>query len=289
MPPILIDSRDFLKLGFIAVLLVTVIFAAGYLLGHQRAASFYQAGSELHALSLPQPIVTTEKINGRQLSAVIVAGENIDVDRPESIKNTQNKSADSLLSAVVSDPSLDADGVPETVAVQTTTQVVKVADNTAPSSQSESQIVSAFTSDELGKIKYSIQVGMFGRLLNAEKKMQRLQAQQYSAYVSDFTNKNNEVRYNVRFGYFMDKKTAITALKKFKISQQSDGYLVNFSAENIVKVADAIDAVDETVLPAKSKQGIRPQLVPAMTDENKISRVDVINQFSVTAQLVTVY
>ena len=43
----------------------------------------------------------------------------------------------------------------------------------------------------------------------------------------------------MRFGYFVDKKSALKALEKYKSSKKGDGYLVNFSAENIIDAADA--------------------------------------------------
>ncbi len=76
-------------------------------------------------------------------------------------------------------------------------------------------VVASLTSAELNSIKYSIQVGTYGRLVNAENMMRMLRAQHIDAYVSDDTNKKNEIRYNVRFGYFVDKKSAKIALKNY--------------------------------------------------------------------------
>ena len=129
------------------------------------------------------------------------------------------------------------------------------------------------------KIKFSIQVGVYGRLINAQNAQAKLQAQHLAAYVSDSANKKNKFRYNVRFGYFVDKKSALTALNEYKNIQKGDGYLVNYSAKNIIKPADAdniepmdnestsvtgsVDVIQDKVLPSDNTRApdvlTRPQ------------------------------
>ena len=81
-------------------------------------------------------------------------------------------------------------------------------------------------------IKYSIQVGVFGNIFNAQTMQKDLQ--QLDAYITEDFYKNNKVRYNVRLGYFMDKKSAIAALHDYRNNQNGDGYLVTFSSRNIL-------------------------------------------------------
>jgi cell division septation protein DedD len=109
---------------------------------------------------------------------------------------------------------------------------------------------------KLGKIKYSVQVGVYGRLYNARNTVKTLKAQQFDAYISDYRNKKNEIRYNVRFGYFTDRKYARQRLKKFKDDQVGDGYLVRFSAENIVSDVDTVASVQTTVLQTEEKKPV---------------------------------
>ena len=121
---------------------------------------------------------------------------------------------------------------------------------------------------------------MYGRLANAENMMKRLQAQRYEAYVSDYTNKKNEVRYNVRFGYFVDKKSAIAGLNKFKEEQKGDGYLVNFSADNIVNVARATDIAPVVDVPVqknknKNEKVSAPVITPGDSTTDKVSRTEL--------------
>lgn len=126
--------------------------------------------------------------------------------------------------------------------------------------------------DELKKVKYSIQVGVYGRLINAQKMTGMLQVQDLDAYVSDYVNKKNKVRYNVRFGYFVDKKMAMTALKEYRNIQKGDGYLVNFSDENIINFAAAGDSehIDK-----------ESTSVTGSIDQDKVSQVDIIKTSNV--------
>ena len=149
-------------------------------------------------------------------------------------------------------------------------------------------VVASLTSAELNNIKYSIQVGIYGRLINAENMMRLLRAQNLNAYVSDYVNKKNENRYNVRFGYFMDKKSALSALTKYKNKQKGDGYLVNFSVENITRLAEAKNLKHETAT-EKTKKNSSPETKPSevMSTESaqdKISQVGAAKAANVLAK-----
>ena len=128
--------------------------------------------------------------------------------------------------------------------------------------------------DELKKIKYSIQVGMYGQQVNAENMVIKLQAQQFDAYVSEYLNKKNEVLYNVRVGYFVDKKTAVTALQEYKNKQNSDGYLVKFSPSSIVRITD-VDAITTTNAIKKSDNNSPPAVISSEIALEKISQIEM--------------
>lgn len=273
MAPLLIDSRDLLKLGSILVLVIVMVFAGGFFMGHQRAAAFYQAGSEMQSLSLPEKTLLAENVLESQRPEVIVAGEYIDVDQPETVALANEASQNSMSDLVSKKPASKLQSVPLASSAKENRQV-----NEKAVSRTEAFVVNSFTSGDLSKIKYSVQVGMYGRLLNAENMMKMLQAQQYDAYVSDYTNKKNEIRYNVRFGYFADKKSALARLKKFKADQQGDGYLVKFSATNIVNVADVVNiesAGDMSVQKNKVDKVRVPTITPLEAVEDKISQTDL--------------
>lgn len=273
MAPLLIDSRDLLKLGSILVLVIVMVFAGGFFMGHQRAAAFYQAGSEMQSLSLPEKTLLAENVLESLRPEVIVAGEYIDVDQPETVALANEASQNSMSDLVSKKPASKLQSVPLASSAKENRQV-----NEKAVSRTEAFVVNSFTSGDLSKIKYSVQVGMYGRLLNAENMMKMLQAQQYDAYVSDYTNKKNEIRYNVRFGYFADKKSALARLKKFKADQQGDGYLVKFSATNIVNVADVVNiesAGDMSVQKNKVDKVRVPTITPLEAVEDKISQTDL--------------
>lgn len=327
MAPLLIDSRDLLKLGLITVLVTILVFGGGFLLGHQRAATFYQAGSDIQSLALPEQVMAVENNVDSQVPSIIEAGEEIDVDQPETLilsdNGSKNTLSDSLKAtapvAVSSSDNKEISALQKSVTAETvnveqqadrskdnltaetqtpelqSTDSVSNADDNARAvkkgvSPTDASIVTTFTMDELSKIKYSVQVGVYGRLINAENMMNMLQAQQYEAYVTDYTNKKNEIRYNVRFGYFADKKTALATLSKFKADKKGDGYLVRFSAKNIVKIAGAVDierAVDVPTHGEEAGKGSTPLVVPSDITQDKISRADVLSDMLATAGLTT--
>ena len=268
MAPLLIDSRDLLKLGFIAVLGTTMVFAGGFFMGHQRAAAFYQAGSDIQPLPLPEQVAVTENIADSQLPLMVEAGEDMDVDQPEIMADSAEPSASARAKSYA----------------MVKAAVLQKAEQNETKQVSEKN-ATVFTSDNLDKIKYSVQVGMYGLLVNAENMVSKLKSQHYDAYVSDYTNKNNKTRYNVRFGYFTDKKSAIAMLKKFKTEQSGDGYLVKFSTDNIVNVAGAAEIKQMADVPEaedKADKTSAPIVVPSDVVQ-EISQADVLTNTLVTA------
>ena len=308
MAPLLIDSRDVLKLGLISVLVTVLTFAGGFLFGHQRATIFYQAGTELKSLSLPEKDVATDDTVNSRVPSVIEAGEEIDVDQPETItlvnsgKNdlapeyaasaavTNYPTAESLSALpekvvdgkkdVVLQPESNRENLPATENIAQP-QIPEIDTDIGIEAVNDEDVgtVATFTSDDLSKIKYSIQAGVYGRLINAENMVKMLQMQKYDAYVTDYRNKKNETRYNVRFGYFSDKKSAIAALGKFKHSKKGDGYLVRFSSENIVNIAGVDEIEQATEAPVKDAEmdkDLMPVTTPPGLMQDKVSQADVI-------------
>ena len=73
--------------------------------------------------------------------------------------------------------------------------------------------------------RYTIQVGVFADSENAMRKKSELESQKLSAYIDEYTNKRDELRFNVRFGYFKDKSSAVTALSIFQQNASGSGYV----------------------------------------------------------------
>jgi len=300
MPPILIDNRGLKKLGFIAVLFTLFTFAGGFLLGYQQATVFSAAGSESESLPLPINNVSVDSDIEQQAAETVDAGEKIDVDQSEvpmlaidqtkvikkadtEIKEQGFKQKKLTTQVAISSVEKKSAAVIESINASNLskyeTQVVKsgpaidktsgiVAPIKVNNQATQTKAAALITADEANKIKYSIQVGIYGRLINAQNMKTKLQAKNLDAYVSDSVNKKNKFRYNVRFGYFVDKKSAITALGDYKKAQKGDGYLVNFSAENIINsaaaddvkhidnkstsVSGAIDVIQDKISPAET-------------------------------------
>jgi cell division septation protein DedD len=74
---------------------------------------------------------------------------------------------------------------------------------------------------------YSIQVGIFGLLENAERKLEELMAVDLSAYLVEYMNKQSKMRYKVCFGYFADRKSAMNALVIFEKELAGSGYVIS--------------------------------------------------------------
>jgi len=321
MAPILIDTRDLIKLGIISVLTMVIVFAAGFFGGYQQATGFYAADSVVETLILPVQTVFPESDVDPQLPDVIVAGAEIDVDQPqvESTASTKNSAVEAKTSTssnkekankanqtAASNKQASKKAVPlEAVSIKPVGKptnklssdnknstnknnqssikeklAAKSFQNEAAKSAATKQpdliVVASLSSAELNRIKYSIQVGMYKRLINAENMMRMLQAQHLNAYVSDYISKKNENRYNVRFGYFVDKKSAITALKNYRNTQKGDGYLVNFSVENITKLADAMD-LKQSPATEKTEKKSSPATAPLETTGDAVSQAGVVS------------
>ncbi len=246
MAPILIDGRDLVKLGFISMLVSLLVFVTGFFSGYQQATTFLSAGSETESLLLPEKVAAAVSEIEPQRPEIIVAGANLDVDQPEEIteavatpEKVEVVNNVQILQKAINNETVSAEIKPALENRKTQTGMAVLEE---VNTDKKLLVIAELSSDELEKIKYSIQVGMYGRLVNAENMMKLLRERQWDAYVSDFSNNKNEVRYNVRFGYYMDKKSAIAALKDYKKTQNGDGYLVKFSVESITDLARAGDA-----------------------------------------------
>lgn len=73
--------------------------------------------------------------------------------------------------------------------------------------------------------RYTIQVGVFADAENALRNKSELESQKLSAYINEYTNKHDALRFNVRFGYFKDKSSALAALTSFEQSLSGSGYV----------------------------------------------------------------
>ena len=261
MAPTLIDTRGWIKFGFIALLFAAIIFSSGFLLGYQDARTYYQANSEPFSLSLPKKTVAPDDSIEPVIPNVISAGEEIDVDKAGTI--TILSTAD--VTATGNSSKLQELQVEKSNFI-TELNSPRLAMDKGHNLEIPNGV--DFTPENADKIKYSIQVGMYGRLSNAEKMAARLITENFDAYVSEYINDQNEIRYNVRLGYFVDKKSARATLKHFRSKQSSEAYVVNFSIETMVFVAEVEEETTETKLSSDSLS-ISSEIYSANQEPNK--------------------
>ena len=273
MAPILIDNRDLLKLGFVSVLTIVLAFAGGVMFGYQQATMGYdhEINSMAESSSLPEQKAISD-IDIKQAPDIVNTVKKTDIDQIEPAK----KSTDAKKSVAVI--SIKTEEKPNTVvkvnAVKEKAEKEKAsAVNVTKDKKTATLPATSAVASDNNKIKYSIQVAVYGRLNNAENMMKKLQAQNLDAYVSDYLNKKNKLRFNVRFGYFKDKKTALKALSDYIDIQKGDGYLVNYSADNIVDIAQQT-SVDEE--PEKKPEKIKQpdDIVPADIKPTSVTTTD---------------
>ena len=75
--------------------------------------------------------------------------------------------------------------------------------------------------------RYTIQVGMYADMGNAERRVSELEEQQLSAYIDTYTNKQDKERFNVRFGYFNSMSSARKALAVYEKQFSGSGYIAS--------------------------------------------------------------
>jgi len=245
MTPVLIDTRSWLKFSFIAVFFAATIFAGGFFLGYQDATAHYQTDSKTVPLALPEEVAVANGSAEFVESERVDKGEDIDVDQADIALTTVDASANVYVEKSKNNKSSevkDAESDEITFTLQESAPIVSAEDVILNSPKGTS-----FALENRDDIKYSIQAGVYGRLSNAENAMEQLKADKFDAYVSEYTNKNHEIRYNVRLGYFVDKKSALPTLYRFRKEKNSEAYLVKFSADAVVdfiyeeSVAGAVD------------------------------------------------
>jgi hypothetical protein len=226
MKPILIDIRVVKKLGFLAALITVFAFAGGYLFGYQQAKVFYTTGDESGSLFSSINSISTDSDIEPQAPEIVDAGENKNADDPDNI--TPSVTPDEVVTKA------DAEITEENTKQDTAATLV------ATASPADNKPTTQITTDRPKKIKFSIQVGIYGSLKNAQKMKRKLQAKNLDAYISSFKNKDNKLRFNVRFGYFENLKFANIALDDYRNIKKGNGYVVNFSDKNIIH-SDADD------------------------------------------------
>lgn len=311
MAPVLLDNRGLLKLGFVFFLSLVFVFGAGFMSGFYQASSVYEADNETAALELPEPVNTSDQALEQQIPNETSAGVDIDVDRPEleassvavapshamlssgtgmaetsetmasADKSLENVATDTAGQSAVHDEAHTQSLSSDSVTAQDNPTTVKVENGS-----SDSAVTKARLTPLTEKIRYTIQIGMYGRQMNAENLVAMLRAQDIDAYVSGFVNHKDEKRYNVRFGYFNDKRSALAALKEYKKAGQGDGYLVNFDTKDLINLAGVEDAMPSKEQTMDGKMSAPEQVIKDKPQLEKTTTSAVTSDASTDGSLM---
>ena len=267
MTPILLDQTSIFRAGVAVSFTMLVVFSGGYYIGHQQADSGKGMElDKTIALALPGPAHADTAEYEPQIPQAQMPGAYIDVDRPDEItagnskqqsvmqahsagadvENVINETTSTIEIPAVSDVARVQDHQQlQLASLAITADVSSKGDDTAVIHKTgektihtgdhqqlsdglepgvQARIIDTATAEEA---RYTIQVGVFADSQNAMRRMSELESQHLSAYTDGYTNKRNELRFNVRFGYFKDKSSALAALNSFEQNMSGSGYIAS--------------------------------------------------------------
>jgi len=189
-------------------------------------------------IDVDSPDETTAGFNSKQQAVTQAHSAGADVENViNETTSTIGNSAISDVSAVQDNQQLHLASLAITADVSRksgATDVVNKTDDQAINTGDNQQLSGSIESATHAKIidtanaedaRYTIQVGAFADSQNAIRRMSELESQNLSAYTDGYTNKRNKLRFNVRFGYFKDKSSALTALNSFEQNMSGSGYV----------------------------------------------------------------
>lgn len=276
MAPLLLDNRSIIKLSFFSVAITVIVFSGGFVFGYQQATFQHLTSSTTEPLSLPIKNARLVSEIEQQKPEVIDAGVVIDVDQPAPVKGLA-KHIETIDTAVAQ---ISNEKIHKTVKKDLPVTAEITSDAHSPVDSVPEIVI--ITDDVINKARFSIQVGMYKRLDNANVMVEKLLKKNMNAYVVDYLNKNNKVRFNVRFGYYAKKKSAFSAIEKFRELHEGDGYLVNYSVntllhyvanENVNKEVDVValdTAIPESEASVKTEKNEQLSEISTTTDQIKI-------------------
>jgi cell division septation protein DedD len=189
-------------------------------------------------IDVDSPDETTAGINNRKQA--VTQTQDTDAD----VENVINETTSTIETPAVSDLAAAQDHQqPHLASLAITADVSSKGDNTdvihktqdptintgdnqqhsrGPETGDQLQIIDTATAEDA---RYTIQVGVFADSQNAIRRMSELESQNLSVYTNGYTNKRNELRFKVRFGYFKDKSSALAALNRFEQNMSGSGYI----------------------------------------------------------------
>ena len=260
MTPVLLDQRSIFRAGMTISVGMLAVFFTGYYIGLQKADFGRGMGlNKTIALALPSPAHADTAQYEPQAPQAQLPGANIDVDSPEATAAafaseqsvarraltaetkvetaieetthqiesaaaglTQQQTMQLHMASLTVTPALLKAGS-EAVSVEPPDSEQAAAGGNEQSSTDDQEVIIDTASAD--NARYTIQVGVFSDSENAIRKMSELEAHNLSAYTDGYTNKRNQLRFNVRFGYFNNKSSAVAALNSFEQNMSGSGYV----------------------------------------------------------------
>lgn len=230
MTPVLLDQKGIFKAGTIVALVITVVFVSGYYIGYQRAES--GKGVDLNrtmVLALPKPAHADESNYEPLTPKVQMPGSDIDVDSPEiPVATVIEQTTDAIEAPVNGDSRADSNGLELAAVTEDSVDSAGIVAHGGPTSSDttkqagQSALADTASAEEA---RYTIQVGVFADSENAMRRQAELESRQLTAYIKEYRNKQDQARFNVRFGYFKDKSSANAALNSFEQRLSGSGYV----------------------------------------------------------------
>lgn len=172
----------------------------------QPAAHMHVAGDEVESVI-------------KETTAIINTPTDVEVSAEKAVQPLQ-------LASLAITPGVLKEGADSAIIEQAGDRMANAGDMQATDSSTESannaRIVDTASAADA---RYTVQVGVFADSENAIRRMSELESQKLSAYTEGYTNKGDELRFNVRFGYFNDKSSAVAALNSFEQHMSGSGYV----------------------------------------------------------------
>lgn len=252
MAPVLLDQRRLLLLFSGTLLALVLAYAAGYYTGVSKVDNGLTLEPERVSLALPEPAAVIADSIDPVLPEVIAPGAEIDVDVPDTpaqplpvakqprpaaakpeAKNIQKPSKAAAVTVAAPEPEAKA-STESSAGQQPAVESSLAIGGPAPDLQEDEALASQTIIDDATAedALYSIQVGIYGSHNNAQRQVEELSAQNLSAWLDEYQNQDDKTRYNVRFGYFASRASAVAALEAWERQIQpksSSGYVVRLS------------------------------------------------------------
>ena len=248
MSPVLLDHRNLKWIWLSVGLLVAMTFFGGYIMGFEKSNNKWLARLDPVEITLPNALVSDLMAVEPQTPEIEEPGASIDVDSVDEsavekvlaiMPDIEDKPVKLMLESNAEDASRQANTTEKLAAMSETESAPsdRVSGIGGPAQDEQDAELSSEPSIEATSIvddaseetaRYSIQVGMYRSFDNAASKVELLINLNLSAYLQEYKNKNDETRYNVRFGYFNAFSNAEQALKIYQQNYSGSGYIARF-------------------------------------------------------------